>query len=146
MRILTTEGRALSKQYKDETSGCSCHISPPCSDCVHPGNPHNLAESDDLWEEAKVYISWAYTADEKAKAESNAQYFEQLKHLRGEEHMSFSTFPQYAHTTFSGELLSEEAQALTSEEILLLMDWGNLCFGGSCSKSGNKFSGRFNTD
>lgn len=146
MRILTTEGRALSKQYKDETSGCSCHISPPCSDCVHPGNPHNLDESDDLWEEAKVYTSWAYSANEQAKAESNAEYFEQLKHLRSKEHMSFTTSPQYAHTTFSGELLSEEAQALTSDEILLLMDWGNLCFGGSCSKAGNKFWGSYNTD
>ena len=40
----------------------------------------------------------------------------------------------------------EEAQALTSDEILLLMDWGNLCFGGSCSKAGNKFWGSYNTD
>lgn len=93
-----------------------------------------------------IYVSWAYTADEKAKAESNSKYFEQLKHLRGKEHMSFSTSPQYAHTTFSGELLSEEAQALTSDEILLLMDHGNLCFGGSCSKSGTKFWGSYNTD
>lgn len=93
-----------------------------------------------------VLIGWAYTADEKAKAESNAKYFEELRHLRGKEHMSFSTSPQYAHTTFSGELLSEEAQALTSDEILLLMDCGNLCFGGHCSKSGTKFSGSYNTD
>lgn len=60
--------------------------------------------------------------------------------------MSYTTSPQYAHTTFSGELLSEEAQALTADEILLLMDHGNLCFGGRCSKSGNKFSGSYNTD
>jgi hypothetical protein len=93
-----------------------------------------------------VYVSWAYTKDEQAKAESNAKYFEELKHLRGKEHMSYSTSPQYGHTTFSGELLSEEAQALTADEVLLLMDYGNLCFGGSCSKVGTKFSGRYNTD
>lgn len=93
-----------------------------------------------------VYRSWAYTADAEAKAESNAKHFEQLKHLRSKEHMSFNTSPQYAHTTFSGELLSEEAQALTADEILLLMDYGNLCFGGSCSKVGTKFSGSYNTD
>lgn len=93
-----------------------------------------------------VHIGWAYTADEKAKSECNALYFEEIKHLRGKEHMNFSTSPQYAHTTFSGELLSEEAQSLTSGEILLLMDHGNLCFGGSCSKSGTKFSGSYNTD
>lgn len=146
MRILTAEGQALAKQYKKETIGCSCHICPPCGDCTHPGNPLNLEESDDLWEEAKVYTNWAYTSGEQAKAESNAQYFEQLKHLRSKEHMSFTTSPQYAHTTFNGELLSEEAQALTADEILLLMDHGNLCFGGSCSKSGTKFSGSYNTD
>ena len=93
-----------------------------------------------------VYRSWAYTADADAKSKSNAEYFEELSHLRSKEHMSFTTSPQYAYTTFSGELLSEEAQALTADEILLLMDHGNLCFGGSCSKSGTKFSGWYNTD
>lgn len=93
-----------------------------------------------------VYRNWAYTADAEAKSKSNMEYFEELSHLRSKEHMSFTTFPQYAHTTFNGELLSEEAQALTADEILLLMDHGNLCFGGSCSKSGTKFSGRYNTD
>ena len=28
---------------------CSCHISPPCSSCTHPGNPLCLAEDDDAW-------------------------------------------------------------------------------------------------
>ena len=93
-----------------------------------------------------VYRSWAFTADADAKSKSNAEYFEELSHLRSKEHMSFTTSPQYAHTTFSGELLSEEAQALTADEILLLMDHGSLCFGGRCSKSGNKFSGSYNTD
>lgn len=93
-----------------------------------------------------IYSSWAYSADADAKSKSNIEYFEELSHLRSKEHMSFTTSPQYAHTTFNGELLSEEAQALTSDEILLLMDHGNLCFGGSCSKLGTKFSGRYNTD
>ena len=93
-----------------------------------------------------IYRSWAYTADADAKSKSNAEYFEELSHLRSKEHMSFTTSTQYARTTFSGELLSEEARALTAGEILLLMDHGNLCFGGSCSKSGNKFSGSYNTD
>jgi hypothetical protein len=93
-----------------------------------------------------IYSSWAYSADADAKSKSNLEYFEELSHLRSKEHMSFTASPQYAHTTFSGELLSEEAQALTADEILLLMDHGNLCFGGSCSKSGAKFCGRYNTD
>lgn len=93
-----------------------------------------------------IYSSWAYSADADAKSKSNAEYFEELSHLRSKEHMSFTTSPQYAHTTFSGELLSEEARALTADEILLLMDCGNLCFGGRCSKLGTKFSGSYNTD
>lgn len=24
--------------------GCQCHLNPPCSHCVHPGNPANIAE------------------------------------------------------------------------------------------------------
>ena len=149
MKILTIEGAALKQQYEQvvlDTGGCSCHLCAPCGVCTHPGNPVNLAESEDLWEEGKVHTSWAFAADADIRAEHNHRYFEQIMHLRAAEHIKFSSNPQYAHTTFSGELLSEEAQALTNQEILLLMDHGNLCFGGSCSKVGNKFSGRFNTD
>lgn len=149
MKILTVEGAAIKEQFKlalDALGGCSCHIYAPCSVCTHPGNPNNLAESPDLWEEGKVYVSWAYTACEQEKADSNRRYFDLIKHLRKPEHIKFSISPKYAHTTFSGELLSEEAQALTNQEILLLMDYGNLCFGGSCSKVGNKFYGSYNTD
>ena len=28
---------------------CTCFISPPCSWCVHPGNPHNQEEDDECW-------------------------------------------------------------------------------------------------
>lgn len=28
---------------------CSCHISPPCGSCTHPGNPSNQ-EDDSCWE------------------------------------------------------------------------------------------------
>ena len=28
------------REFRD--SGCSCHINPPCSHCMHPGNPINL--------------------------------------------------------------------------------------------------------
>jgi hypothetical protein len=28
---------------------CSCHISPPCGSCTHPGNPHNQENDDDAW-------------------------------------------------------------------------------------------------
>lgn len=28
---------------------CSCHISPPCGSCVHPGNPLNLECTEEAW-------------------------------------------------------------------------------------------------
>lgn len=31
-------------------SCCSCHISPPCGYCTHPGNPDNQEEDDECWE------------------------------------------------------------------------------------------------
>lgn len=29
---------------------CSCHISPPCGSCTHPGNPLNQLEDDTAWQ------------------------------------------------------------------------------------------------
>lgn len=31
---------------------CSCHINPPCNSCLHPGNPKNLEENPDVWEDS----------------------------------------------------------------------------------------------
>lgn len=31
---------------------CSCHLSPPCNCCIHPGNPLNLNEDDEAWEDS----------------------------------------------------------------------------------------------
>ena len=35
------------RRYRD--GNCSCHISPPCGLCTHPGNPRNLEETEDAW-------------------------------------------------------------------------------------------------
>jgi hypothetical protein len=34
-----------------ELNGCSCHISPPCNSCIHPGNPLNQEQDPECWEE-----------------------------------------------------------------------------------------------
>lgn len=39
-------------RYRD--GGCSCHLNFPCGYCTDPGNPENLAEDDDAWEEVDV--------------------------------------------------------------------------------------------
>ena len=53
MRVLTQQAEddraEWERRYSD--SGCNCHISPPCSSCVHPGNPNNQSECDECWEE-----------------------------------------------------------------------------------------------
>lgn len=36
-----------------DDAGCSCHISPPCPFCTHPGNPLNLMEDDSAWRDKK---------------------------------------------------------------------------------------------
>jgi hypothetical protein len=36
------------REYGD--GNCSCHISPPCGSCTHPGNPVNQAEDENCWE------------------------------------------------------------------------------------------------
>ncbi|XAO54278.1 hypothetical protein [Yersinia phage vB_YenM_P778] len=89
---------------------------------------------------------WAFTSQEAEGRAANRARFNELKHLRNKEHIEWSTRPAYATTHFTGELLSEEAKALTEFEIALIMDCGNLCFGGACSKNGARFSGEYHTD
>lgn len=49
---LTDEGEQYKHDFETEMqdSSCSCHISPPCAFCLHPGNPANLDANDSLWE------------------------------------------------------------------------------------------------
>lgn len=49
-RVLTPEAEGERAQF--HASGypnCSCHISPPCGSCTHPGNPLNQDEDDSCW-------------------------------------------------------------------------------------------------
>jgi hypothetical protein len=50
---LTAQARSaresFERQYGDR-GNCSCHVSPPCGSCLHPGNPSNQAENDEAWE------------------------------------------------------------------------------------------------
>jgi hypothetical protein len=47
-----TDGAQLERddfEAKYGKGNCSCHISPPCSSCLHPGNPVNQEEDDSCW-------------------------------------------------------------------------------------------------
>jgi len=50
-RVLTPEAEAERAQFEAEHGGgnCSCHISPPCASCSHPGNPINQEEDETAW-------------------------------------------------------------------------------------------------
>jgi len=49
-RILTQQADDDRADWESKYEGCSCHISPPCGSCVHPGNPANQDEDDSCWE------------------------------------------------------------------------------------------------
>lgn len=74
--------------------------------------------------------------------------YEKLRRLLDAEftQIRHSTHRNKTYNSFHGKLISEAAKKLTEEQILILMDRGNLCFGGECTRIGDKFFGRYNTD
>lgn len=58
---MNLNNKQLKKEYQDlrdefETilAGgrvCSCHLRAPCPTCTHEGNPANLIENEDAWED-----------------------------------------------------------------------------------------------
>lgn len=60
-----TPGRQLKPEYQEAADqwqahfsddSCRCFIAPPCSSCVHPGNPSNLECNEDAWESADPFL------------------------------------------------------------------------------------------
>ena len=39
------------------SGNCSCHISPPCGSCTHEGNPLNLENTPEAWDEVHVVMA-----------------------------------------------------------------------------------------
>lgn len=50
--VLKPEYQEIADEFWHHYSdrGCTCFISPPCSYCIHEGNPSNLEENEDAWE------------------------------------------------------------------------------------------------
>lgn len=51
-RVLTPEAEAEREDFEAKygmLGNCSCHISPPCGSCMHPGNPRNQEEDETAW-------------------------------------------------------------------------------------------------
>lgn len=86
----------------------------------------------------------AFKKDEKEIQARRVARHKEIQHLR--ESMEIKKSPQYGKNTFTGKLNSDEARALSEEDIALIADHGNLCFGGNCTKSGDTFTGCYYTD
>ena len=87
---------------------------------------------------------YAFASDCDDVMEQYKKRYEEIKHIgRG---LSLQKNPQYGHVKFSGVLVTDEEKQLTELDLALIADHGNLCFGGQCTKSGDKFFGSYNTD
>jgi len=53
MKVLTEAAQEDRDDYERDlrTHSCTCHLSPPCHMCIHPGNPLNQDEDEACWEE-----------------------------------------------------------------------------------------------
>jgi hypothetical protein len=51
-RELTEVAQAERDDFRAEygDGNCSCHLSPPCNSCIHPGNPVNQENDDDCYQ------------------------------------------------------------------------------------------------
>lgn len=86
---------------------------------------------------------WAFGADEEAASKRNSDRYDEIKHFASQ--LGITKRPDYAHTHFTGTL-TEETKHLSEHDLALIADHGNLCFGGACTKSGDRFSGHYITD
>ena len=75
-----------------------------------------------------------------------ASRYDEIKHLAGE--FKINRIPGYAHYRFEAFTDNAEAKLLSAEDVALIVDGGNLCFGGRSFRSDGKgnFYGTVHTD
>lgn len=80
--VLTPEAQAERDQFVAEhghDGNCSCHISPPCGSCMHPGNPRNQEEDEAAWMDAPAEDYVPPPADPALLALANRGLHNQLE-------------------------------------------------------------------
>jgi hypothetical protein len=87
---------------------------------------------------------YAFDPQEEEKRAMIQKRYNEIKHLAKD--ITLSKFPRYGKNDFKGMLNTEETQKLSELDIAIIADQGNLCFGGSCTKIGNTFTGCYYTD
>ena len=53
IKVLTEQADNDRVDWMSNYDSCSCHLSPPCGSCTHPGNPRNQEEDEDCWVEVE---------------------------------------------------------------------------------------------
>lgn len=81
---------------------------------------------------------------EERRKKIAARYAE-IKHLKAD--FEWTRKPNYAQFEYVAIALTPAAEELSAEDVALLADSGNLCFGGrGFSKNGKRYSGVVYTD
>jgi hypothetical protein len=99
---------------------CSCHISPPCGSCVHPGNPLNQAEDDAAWraQAAPQHVA-ARQINPEVLAMKQADLIKTLRKQRNiaaVEPIHATLAPVLAYVRYIGDLKGEVFHAVTIPE------------------------------
>lgn len=97
-----------------------------------------------IFTDQELLGGWAFKAYEKEGQQYCAKRYKEIKESGAE--IKLTKKPAYGRCEFTGELLNDAAKALSRGDIAIYADHGNLCFGGSLSRSGDTFKGTYNTD
>jgi hypothetical protein len=87
---------------------------------------------------------YAGSSDEREVIRKYRDRYQEIHQLA--ELLNITKHSTYGRVNFSGELPTPETQALSELDLALIADCGNLCFGATCIKAGNKFYGSYYTD
>lgn len=94
--------------------------------------------------EKQILGGYAFKSYERELMEYNRRRNKELQQMADEIEISIAV--GYKRNSFSGRLLTDRARELSPSDIAIFADRGNLCFGGSCNKSGDRFTGCYFTD
>ena len=86
----------------------------------------------------------AFKENEQEIRQKRRDRYKEIQHLSPS--MEIKKESTYGRNNFRGTLKTDELKALSEEDITLICDHGNLCFGGNCTKSGDTFTGCYYTD
>lgn len=85
---------------------------------------------------------WAYTATQDEEAKRRSDRYKEIQHWGKDAIQSVS--PQYGRTHYKGVI--PPGSNLSAEDIAILCDSGNTCFGASVDMDGGHFSCTIWTD